>query len=387
MNKKDLSAFRRQFKTDSSCLDIKKLYTAYVKKDNHHILYAELASFDMKSELEQEIYLSSFKKLLTGGLNIKLFELSFHDSAPENEGQALCRRLLKTAQTDFVESCNAYINKLADHYSYDSDIVISFAGGKYSKPSGRKSRKGEEASTDGFDDTSFGFEFILCSVNKADDSKHGIYYSAASDRFELNSALNKDIVFSAPLDGFMYPAIGDFGSDVNKLLYYTSRANVRNEDMLENVLHCRFELTAKEEKERFEELLRLVSGEKIKPEIVKNIYDAVSEKLEAYKDDDETVTFGASEIRDIFQESGLSDLSEFDRIFEQTAEPDFEFKAASLVGGSARSVRINTGVTDINVSLEDLVSVRQVMNARGRKCLEIELGADAEINGIALETE
>ena len=86
MNKKDLSAFRRQFKSDSHSLKISMLYTAYVKKDNKYILHAEQAPFDMKGEAEQEIYLAGFKKLLTGGINTKLFELSFDDSAPRKRG-------------------------------------------------------------------------------------------------------------------------------------------------------------------------------------------------------------------------------------------------------------------------------------------------------------
>ncbi len=387
MNKKDLSAFRRQFKTDSYALKFKEHYTAYIKKDNQMLLYAELASFDMKSELEQEIHLANFKKTLTGGLDSKLFELSFDTNQPENEGQALCRQLLTTEQTAFVDSCNAYIAKLAAHFTYDHDIVISFAKGQYNKPAGKKGRGGIEDSLDGFDDTSYGLKFVLCTISKADDTKRGIYYNAATERFEVSSSLNKEIHLASPLEGFMYPAIGDFGSDVNKLLYYTAKANVRNEDLLENILNCRYELTAKEEKERFEEILRRVSGEKIKPEIMKNVYDAVSEKLEAYQDDDEVVTLDAAEIRDIFDESGVSNLDGFEDAFNQAAEKGFTFKASSLAGGSVRSLKITSGVADINVSLEDLSAVRQVINARGRKCLEIELGDDAEINGITLETE
>jgi hypothetical protein len=387
MNKKDLSAFRRQFKTDSYSLKINHLYTAYIKKDNKNLLYAELCSFERKSEAEQEIYLAGFKKLLTGGLNSKIFELPFDDSTPNNEGQAFCRRLLTARGEDFAECCNAYIERLSSCYTYDTDIVVSFAGGKYNKPAGRKSRKGEETSLDGIDDTSFGYEFILCSVSRADDSRRGIYYSAAADRFELSSALNKELNIPAPVDGFVYPAIGDFGPDVNKLLYYTAKANVRNDALLESVLNCRLDLTARDERERFDTLLRLVSGGKIKPEVLKTISGAVSEKLETYKEDGETVTLDASELRGIFAESGIEDLSGFEEAFCEAAEEGYVFRAESLVGGSARSVRISTGISDISVELENLISVRQVINARGRKCLEIELGDDAEINGIPLETE
>jgi hypothetical protein len=387
MNKKDLSAFRRQFKPDSYYLKLKKIYTAYVKKDNQNIMYAELSSFDMKSEAEQEIYLGNFKKLLTGGVNIKLFELTFDDTAPENEGQALCRRIQDAEDQDFVDGCNAYIAKLAENFNYDTDIVVSFAVGSYSKPVGKKGRKGEEESFDGFDDTTYGFKFILCSVSKADSSKRGIFYNAATERFEVNTTLNKDINFSAPIDGFMYPAIGDFGSDVNKILYYTAKAYDRNEALLENVLHCRYELTAREEKERFEEILRFVTGEKIKPEILKNIYEAVNEKLAVCEEEGETATLDAGEIRDIFEECGIEDLSSFEEAYERAAEDGFIFRASSLIGTGARAIRIHSGVSDIDVSLENLGAVRQVINERGRKCLQIELGEDAEINGIALETE
>ena len=386
MNKKDLSAFRRQFKTDSYCLNINDLYIAYMKKDNQNILYAEPVSFDMKSELEQEIILGNFKKVLSGGLNTKVFELDFDYSSGENDGQTMCRQLLQTEKTSFLESCNACLTKLAAHYSYETDIVITFAKGKYNKPAGKKGRGGIEDSLEGFDDTSYGFNFVVCTISKADDTKRGIYYSASSERFELSSSLNKDISFSAPLEGFLYPAIGDFGSDINKLLYYTAKANVRNEVLLENVLNCRYELTAKEEKERFEEILRRVNGDKVTPEILKNVYDAVNEKLEAYGDDEETITLEAAEIRDIFEESGISDLSSFDGIFEQAAEKGYKFNAANL-SSSTRSLQINSGVSDISINLEDLSAVRQVINARGRKCLEIELADDAEINGIPLETE
>jgi hypothetical protein len=390
MNKKDLAAFRRQFKADSYCLSFTYLYTAYVKKDNKSMMYAELSSFNMKSDLEREIYLNNFKKLLTGGLNTKMFELAFEDAPGENEGQFLCRGLLDAGEEEFVRYCDAYITRLSENYTYDSDVVLAFAAGKYNKPAGKKSRRGEEEALEGFDDTSYGFKFILCTASKADSVPRGIYFNADASRFDMNSALDKEIRFSAPLEGFLYPAIGDFGADVNKIHYYTAKANVRNDLLLENVLHCRYEPTAREEKEKFDELLRLASGEKIKPEILKNIYDAVNELIEATQDEDEIVTLDAGQLRDIFEESGMGDLDGFDEAFEQVidgADKNYEFKAASLVSGVARAIRISSSIADIDVRLENLGAVRQVINERGRKCLQIELGENAEINGIALETE
>lgn len=387
MNKKDFSALRRQFKTDSHYLELGRLYTVYLKKDNHNVLYAESASFDMKRESEQEIYLGNFKKLLTGGINSKLFELAFDNTAPEGDGQDLYRALLSAERDAFIEYCNRVVTKIADHYSYDSDIVLSFAGAKYNKPAGKKSRKGEEESPNGFDDTTYGFKFVMCSISKADAAKGGIYYSAATERFELNSSLDKTVHLSSPIEGFMFPAFSDNCSDINKILYYTAKSNIRNEALIENVLCCRAEPTAKEEQEKFEEIIRLVNGEKIKPEIMKNIYEAINEKIETCEDTDDIVTLDAEDLRDIFEESGMKNLSGFDDAFTHAAEKGFVFKAASLVPAGSRSIRINSGVTDITLSLENLSAVKQVINAKGRKCLQIELGEDAEINGMTLETE
>lgn len=387
MNKKDLSALRRQFKTDSHYLELKQVYTVYMKKDNQNVLYAEASTFDMKSEAEQEIYLSNFKKLLTGGFNSKLFELGFNRNAPEGEGQTIYRELLGTEREAFVDACNRVVSKIQGHYNYDSDIVISFAGGKYNKPAGAKSRKGEEESFNGFDDTTYGFKFVMCSVSKADDTKKGIYYSASTERFELNSALDKTVTFMAPMEGFMFPAFTDNSADINKIVYYTGKANARNELFLENVLYCMPEPTVKEEQEKLEELIRLVSGEKIKPEIMKNIYDAIGELVASNEDPDETITLDSEELKDIFESSGIPNMDGFDDAFCQAADEHFVFKAASLVPGGSRSIKITSGVTDISVNTEDLGAIKQVINAKGRKCLQIELEDDAEINGLALETE
>jgi uncharacterized protein YlzI (FlbEa/FlbD family) len=385
MNKNDLSAFRRQFKTDSYQLELKELYTAYIKKDNQTVLYAELSSFDRKSSSEQEVYLAGFKKLLTGGFNTKLFEAAFDPDAPAGEGQDAFRALLDAEGKAFVEKCNGYIEKIAANYNYDSDIVVSFAGGKYNKPMGRKGRKGGEEDLD--DGTSYGFRFVLCAICKAEDAKKGIYYSASAEKFELNSSLDKTVNILSPLDGFMFPAFTGCGADLNKLLYYTARANIRNEALLTDVLRCTFEPTAREEQEKFGEILRLVNGEKIKPGIVKNIYEAVNEKIEAYKDSDESVTLDAAELRDIFEESGVGNLAGFEDAFRQAADEGFAFRAESLVSGGTKNIKIRSGRAEITVDLESLGSVKQVINARGRKCLQIELGDDAELNGMALETE
>lgn len=387
MNKKDLSSLRSQFKTDSNYLNLSQLYTVYIKKDNLNIIHSELTSLDMKDDAEKEIYLANFKKLLTGGLDSKVFEMPFDNEAYGSEGQDLCIELLNSDQESFTEICDKFISKIADNYEYETDMVISFVRGKYNKPVGKKSRRGEEESLDGFDETTYGFSFIMCSANKVDSAKRNIYFDASTRRLEMSSSLNKVISFQAPADGFMFPAFIGNCADVNKIIYYTSKSNLRNESLLSNVLNCKYELTAKEEQEMFEDIIRDVNGDTIKPEVIRDIYTVINERIEAQEESDTPVTLNSYEIRDIFQECGVNNLDKFEETFKQKTEEGFEFKAASVVPGSSKTIKISAGTAEISIAPDDLGVVRQVINSRGRKCLQIELSEDAAIGGFTLETE
>lgn len=387
MNKKDFAALRKQFKLDSVYLKLEQLYMVYINKDNLKAVHAELTSPDMKDEDEKEIYLDNFKKLLTGSINSKLFELSFDREEQENEGQALCLGLLNSDGETFAENCDRLIEAMTESFDYDCDVVISFLKCKYNKPAGKKSRGGEEEPLGGFDETTYGFRFIMCSVNKADSAKRSIYYDYSSKRLEMSSSLNKTIGFPSPIDGFMFPAFSDNCADVNNVIYYTSKANLRNEALLSDVLRCGFEPTAKEEQEKFEELIREVNGEKIKPLIIRDIYAVINEKLETQEETDIPVKLGVHELRDIFSECGVQNLEKLEETFCRKAEDGFEFRADSVVPSGTKSIKITAGAADISIDPQELGTVRQVIDSRGRKCLQIELGEDAAIGGFILETE
>ncbi len=265
--------------------------------------------------------------------------------------------------------------------------MISFLKCKYNKPAGKKGRDGQEVPLDVFDETTYGFSFIMCSVNKAEAAKRNIYYDYSNKRLEISSSLNRTIGFPSPIDGFMFPAFSDNYADVNKVVYYTSKANLRNEALLSDVLCCGFEPTAKEEQEKFEEIIREVNGEKIKPQIIRDIYSVINERLEAQEETGSPVRLGVHELRDIFSECGLQNLDKLEETFNRKAEEGFEFRAASIVPSGAKSIKITAGAADISIAPEELGTVRQVIDSRGRKCLQIELGEDAVIGGFTLETE
>ena len=77
MNKQDISDIRRHFKVDSELLKINEIYNVYIRKETSEIFYEESRPFAFLELEQQELFLANFKKVLTGKLDIKLFEVKF----------------------------------------------------------------------------------------------------------------------------------------------------------------------------------------------------------------------------------------------------------------------------------------------------------------------
>jgi hypothetical protein len=80
MNKKDLSNIRREFKLGSCMLPIKEIYSVYLKKDGGNIITRDLEYFERMEIEKRELYLNNFRKVLTGSLDSKIFELDFENT-------------------------------------------------------------------------------------------------------------------------------------------------------------------------------------------------------------------------------------------------------------------------------------------------------------------
>ena len=77
MNKSDLAGIRKEFKLENELLKVGQIYSVYLKKDNQAIIHSQLEYFDRMDNEKQELYLKNFKKILSGALDTRLFELDF----------------------------------------------------------------------------------------------------------------------------------------------------------------------------------------------------------------------------------------------------------------------------------------------------------------------
>lgn len=418
MNKKDLADLRKEFKLNSYMMPIKEIYSVYLKKDNGEIITKELNYFEMMDMEKRELYLDNFKKVLTGTIDMKIFELDFkmHDpseskievvegtvvdinqleslndiSNQENENesdfistQTILYNALSSGQS-IVEYADMIVEKMAKNYTYETDVVINFVKAEYFK--GNKKRR--EEADESIDDYVQAIEFIVCSVNKVDVPKKALKFDYAEMTFKPNSALDTVINLNSPLDGFMFPSFNSDYVDVNKIVYYSSKAKQMNTVFVEDILDCSIKPTGIEEKESFNAILNTVVGDKIKPETMQEIYERINEKLE-YQDeeeDDEPVV-DMKEIKSVLEESGIEETENLQSAFEQICGGDYEFKIKNIVPDfNSRSIKIENETTNITITPKELSSIRQVRDKNGKKCLLIELTEDVQINGFKLETE
>lgn len=74
MIKKEAAHIRKQFKMDHDQLNLYDILNVYIMKETNEIYHFERQPFAMLEREKQELYMSNFRKLLTGELDQKLFE-------------------------------------------------------------------------------------------------------------------------------------------------------------------------------------------------------------------------------------------------------------------------------------------------------------------------
>ena len=218
MNKKELSDIRKEFKLDNGMIKIEEIYSVYLKKDNVQIdfepvIHSEFDYFDRMDVDKKELFIGNFKKVLTGAIDTKIFELDFQNVEDDDNTQKFLTNALKSKTKDEIElHINKIINKITANYRYETDIVVTFIKAEYYIGSSHKHNDIDESIHDSMN----AFDFILSSVNKIDIPKRTLKFDYTDKEFKANSVLDSVINLNSPLEGFMFPSLSNGYSDFNK---------------------------------------------------------------------------------------------------------------------------------------------------------------------------
>ncbi|WP_371069356.1 DUF4317 family protein [Sediminibacillus sp. JSM 1682029] len=304
MNKKDVAAIRKQFKVDNDLLKISDIFNVYIMKESSEIYHHQSQPFEMLEQDQQELFMNNFKKLLTGQLDEKLFELKFERDIENSSQLVLHQGLLSSDVEDWKQRMLHIVEKMLQNKQYEMDIVVTFIKAEYLKPMKRQSEESEESERD----TVFSNPFILCSINKTQDPKKELLFDYVEKEFKYNVVVDPIINLNAPMAGFLFPCITDNAADVNHILYSAGKVNEPDPSFVEEVLNAQETITAKEDKTVFEEIVKDVTGDQLNTSTLANVYEEINRVMED-NEEEETPKLDYRDVERVLKMSGVEDVN------------------------------------------------------------------------------
>lgn len=385
MNKKDVANIRKQFKLNNDLMKITDIFNVYIRKESSEIYHQESRPFPMLDLEQQELFMSNFKKVLTGQLDVKLFELKFQQEA-EDHSQLILHNGLQSSHVEvWKEQMLLIVAKMLKDVQYKMDIVVTFIRGEYFKPTKRKNEEAEESERDEV----YTHPFILCSINKTEQPQKVLLFDYIEKEFKYNVVVDSIINLSAPIAGFLFPCFTENYSDVNHILYLAGKANEPDPHFVENVLNAEAMMTAQEDKAVFEEIVKEVVGDQVETSILANVYEEINRIIDE-NEEEETPKLDYRDVERVLKVSGVEDVNtdKVEMAFQKVIDDEkYEFKASNVIpNNKSKSIKINTKVANISISPQDLKYVKQV-NYNGKRCILIEVDEDTVIEGFKLIPE
>lgn len=386
MNKKDVANLRKQFKLDNDLMKINEIFNVYIMKESSEIYHQESQPFDMLEKEQQELFLNNFKKVLTGQMDEKLFEIKFQRETEDHHTQLILHQGMQSSSVEeWKDQMLFIVEKMLRDVQYSMDIVVSFIRGEYYKPTRRKNEEAEVSERDEV----YKQSFILCSINKTEEPQKALLFDYIEKEFKYNVIIDPIINLSAPLAGFLFPCFTENYADVNHILYSSGKSNEPNVHFIETVLNGEEPMTAQEDKVVFEEIVKEVIGDQLDSQTLSNVYEEINRVIDKNEEQD-TPRLDYKDVERILKVSGAEDVSadKVELAFQKVVDDEkYELKASSIVGNyKSKSIKINTKVANISISPQDLKYVKQV-NYNGKRCILIEVDEDAVIEGFKLIPE
>jgi len=383
MNKKDIANIRKQFKLDNYNMQIREIFNVYVQKESGEIYHHVSQPFQMLEQEAQELFLSNFKKVLTGHLDAKLFELKFKRDVEDSTQMFLFEGLQQETTEDWKEYMLEIVVKMFANTVYEFDTVVTFIRGEYRKPTRKRNAESEE----GGDDAVYSNGFILCSLNKTDQPKRALTFDYIEKEFKSHNFFDPIINLDSPLSGFLFPAFNDNSADVNHILYCAGKANQPDITFIEEVLNCEEIMTAQEDKDCFDFILKEVMGDEVDSRVISNVYEEIDKLVQENqeKEESEIPTLDSQDIERILTVSGVEnvEMAKVEHAIKAILDDEkYEFKASSLV---PKTIKIETKLANVTINPKDLKYVKYI-TYEGKRCLLLEVDEDVVVEGFKLET-
>lgn len=373
MNKKEVLEIRKQF-TPANCA-ITRICGCYVDHEKNKKLQTKEAFLSLPEE-EAFKYFDIFRKTLSGSIGKNLLNLDYSiDKEDSNHPHGLLMDLRESKLQDDT-LLDLFYDSVIENYDYNENYYIILIHGMYDIPG--KASDGEEM----FDASDEVYEFILCSICPVKLSKAGLSYDSQENKIEDRV---RDWVVGKPDKGFLFPAFNDRSTDIHSALYYTRKSDEIHPEMIENVLGAEIITSADVEKDLFLYLIEDVLGDKCDFETVRNIHETLNDLIEDYRDSPEPLSLGKSDIRKIFEDSGVPEecMEKFDLEFDFT----FGRRKTVLASNIAETKEFTVKTPNLTIKASpDRSNMVETKVVDGRQCIVITVDDHVTVNGIEART-
>ena len=172
-------------------------------------------------------------------------------------------------------------------------------------------------------------------------------------------------------------------TDLHSMLYYTRNPEVLQPALMEEVFGCQTPLSAKGQKETFQELVTETLGNACDYETVVSIHENLNEIIEEKKDQPEPPTLTKPEVKNLLAISGAPEevLDHFEEQFDATAGNKTEFLATNLTSTKALEVKTPDVIVKVSPEKAALLETRVI---NGRSYLLIQIDDQVEVNGVPI---
>ncbi len=369
MNKKEISEIRRQYAKERC--NAARICGCYVNGDKEKVTSFS-QTFLMLEDEEQFKYTELLRKCLSGTLGKNLLNMEFPLAAEEEGGTQYDLLALRDSHLKDEALLDAFYDKIIASYAVPDNYLIILVTQAYDIP-GRAS-SGEDM----FDASDDVYDHILCAIAPVTLSTPALSYDGEEQCFHTGS---RDWIVGKPAVGFLFPAFTERQPDVHSLLYYTSKSEELHSELIDAVLGTTEVLTAGTQLNIFQDLIEEALGDEVTYEMAQQLHVELHELAEQQKELPDPVTLGQNAVRGLLEKAGADSqqLTDFDRLYEETAGKNTELMAANIT--SARKYEVSTPDVSISVSPDrsDLVE-RRIID--GRACLVIPITDEVQVNGI-----
>lgn len=373
MNKKEVAEIKKQFKPENCT--ISRVCIGYVTEEKEVRPLMQEAFLSLPEE-ETFKYFDIFKKTLSGKIGKNLLDMEFPLEQEKAGGTQEFLLRLRDSKLKDEALLEEFYEKVSENYVYEGNYCIILAHAMYDIPG--KASDGEDL----YDASDEVYEYLICSICPVILSKPGLSYDAEAGRIQDRS---RDWIVDVPDKGFLFPAFTDRCTDLHSVLYYTKNAKYQQPEFVVEVLGTALPLSADEQKEQFQALLKDILGDNGNYDIIQGIYDTVNELKAEHNEDPEPLGLGKTDIRKLLESGGVpaEDMERFDMVYDSAIGEKDIFLIDNIIDAGKFNIETPNITVKVNADRSDLVETKVV---DGRQCLVIKVDDHIEVNGIDVRT-